>query len=96
MLVTQRFDAAARIDKVRSPVLVVHGSDDRLVPPEIGHALYRRAPEPKRFVLVQGGSHHNTNSIGIAQYRSALRELFGMVEPADPVPRRSTVRNPPP
>jgi hypothetical protein len=96
MFVTQRFDAAARIDKVRSPVLVVHGSDDRLVPPEVGHALYRRAPEPKRFVLVQGGSHHSTNSVGIAQYRSAVRELFGLVEPADPVPRRSTVRNPPP
>jgi hypothetical protein len=73
---------------------VVHGSDDRLVPPEIGHALYRRAPEPKRFVLVEGGSHHNTNWVGIEQYRSAVRELFGMAPPPiAPAPRRTTGRD---
>jgi uncharacterized protein len=27
---------------------------------------------------VEGGSHHNTNSLGQAQYRQALRELFGL------------------
>jgi fermentation-respiration switch protein FrsA (DUF1100 family) len=63
---------------VRAPVLVVHGSDDRLVPPEIGRALYESAREPKRFVLVQGGSHHSTNWVGQQQYRVAVRELFGV------------------
>jgi hypothetical protein len=33
------------------------------------------------FVLVEGGSHHNLNSIGQAQYRSALSQLFRMKEP---------------
>ena len=77
-LLTQRFEAAARIAKVRAPVLVVHGSDDRLVPPQIGRALYEAAREPKRFVLVEGGSHHNTNGVGREQYRVAVRELFGV------------------
>jgi hypothetical protein len=78
-LITQRFDAGARMREVRSPVLVVHGSADRLVPPEIGRALYERAPTPKRFVLVQGGSHHNTNWVGIDDYRAAVQDLFGIV-----------------
>jgi fermentation-respiration switch protein FrsA (DUF1100 family) len=77
-LITQRFDAGARVDKIGSPLLVVHGSQDRLIQPELGRALYERAREPKRFELVEGGSHHNTNSIGQAQYRDALVELFGM------------------
>jgi uncharacterized protein len=77
-LITQRFDAGSRVHKVRAPVLVVHGSEDRLVPPEIGRALYERAPAPKRFVLVEGGSHHNTNWVGIDHYRRALSELFGL------------------
>lgn len=77
-LITQRFDAAARIDKVRAPVLFVHGSEDRLIRPELGRALYERAKGPKRFVLIEGGSHHNTNSVGHGQYREALRELFGL------------------
>jgi alpha-beta hydrolase superfamily lysophospholipase len=77
-LITQRFDAAARIGAVRAPVLVVHGSADSLIPPELGQALYARAPEPKRFVLVEGGSHHSTHSLGQDAYRMAMRELFGM------------------
>jgi alpha-beta hydrolase superfamily lysophospholipase len=78
---TQRFDAASRIGQIGSPVLVVHGSDDDLIPPTLGRRLYERAASPKRFELVEGGSHHNTNSLGQAQYRQALRELFGLAAP---------------
>jgi hypothetical protein len=77
-LITQRFDAASRAPHLRMPVLVVHGSEDRLISPELGRALYERAPHPKRFLLVEGGSHHNTNAIGQTQYRQALGELFGI------------------
>jgi alpha-beta hydrolase superfamily lysophospholipase len=77
-LITQRFDAASRIDRIGSPLLVVHGERDSLIQPELGRALYERAREPKRFVLVEGGSHHNTNAVGQAQYRVAMRELFGI------------------
>jgi alpha-beta hydrolase superfamily lysophospholipase len=77
-LITQRFDAGSRVGKVGSPLLVVHGGSDRLILPELGRKLYDSARQPKRFVLVEGGSHHNTNSVGQPQYREALRELFGM------------------
>ncbi len=77
-LITQRFEAETRIARVRAPVLVVHGSEDQTVPPQMGRALFERAAEPKRFVLVQGGSHHNTNAVGLEQYRSAVQELFGL------------------
>ncbi|MDN3918687.1 alpha/beta hydrolase [Roseateles violae] len=77
-LITQRFEAGERIGAVKTPLLVVHGSADALIPPALGRALYERAPEPKRFVLVDGGSHHNTNALGQAQYREALAELFGL------------------
>jgi len=77
-LITQRFDSASRIAGVGSPVLVVHGSDDTLILPALGQALFERAREPKRFMLVEGGSHHNTNDVGQPQYRQALAELFGV------------------
>jgi hypothetical protein len=77
-LITQRFDAGSRVAAIGSPLLVVHGSADRLIAPELGRALYERAAEPKRFELVEGGSHHNTNSIGQAQYRVAIVALFGL------------------
>ena len=77
-LITQRFEAVQAIRRARAPVLVVHGSDDRLIPPELGRALFEQAPAPKRFVLVDGGTHHNTNGLAQAQYRAAISELFGL------------------
>lgn len=77
-LITQRFDSAERIARVRVPVLVVHGANDGLIKPDLGRALYERAPSPKRFVLVEGGTHYSTNGIGQVLYRDALRDLFGL------------------
>lgn len=77
-LITQRFEAVQRVSRVGSPLLVVHGSDDRTIAPDLGHRLYEAATGSKRFELVQGGTHHNTNSVGQAQYRAALAELFGL------------------
>ena len=77
-LITQRFDAESRVGQLGSPLLVVHGSDDRLIAPTLGRKLYERAKDPKRFVLVEGGSHHNTNAVGQAQYREAVADLFGL------------------
>ncbi len=77
-LITQRFDSLSRIDRVGVPVLVVHGNQDTLIPSVLGNELYKRAAEPKRFELVEGGAHHSTNVLGQAQYRRALRDLFGL------------------
>ncbi|MGA0569394.1 alpha/beta hydrolase [Variovorax sp. VNK109] len=76
-LITQRFESLRKIDKIGSPLLVVHGSNDSLILPSLGRKLYEAAIDPKRFVLVEGGSHHSTNSVGQDQYREALRDLFG-------------------
>ena len=76
-LITQRFDSGTKIDKVGVPVLVVHGDKDGLIDPALGQALYDKALPPKKWVLVEGGSHHSTNTVGQAQYRQAIYELFG-------------------
>jgi uncharacterized protein len=77
-LITQRFESVAKVARIGSPLLVVHGEQDRLIAPELGRKLFDAAAEPKRFVLVEGGSHHNTNSVGQGAYRQALRDLFGL------------------
>lgn len=77
-LITQRFEAVDRVSRIGSPLLVVHGSEDRTIAPVLGRRLYEAATGPKRFELVEGGTHHNTNSVGQPQYRAALAELFGL------------------
>lgn len=78
LLITQRFEAARKVGKIGSPLLVVHGGEDRLILPDLGRKLFEAAAQPKLFMLVEGGSHHNTNSVGQAQYRQALAQLFSL------------------
>ena len=75
--VSQKFDSIAKIKRVRMPVLVVHGADDRYVPPRLSEALYAAAPQPKKLLLIPNGTHNNSAWMGDADYRAALRELFG-------------------
>ena len=77
-LITQRFDAIDKVGKIGSPLLVVHGGEDRLILPNLGRKLFDAAARPKLFMLVEGGSHHNTNQVGQPQYRQALAQLFDM------------------
>ncbi len=75
-LITQRFESVRKVSEIGSPLLVVHGSEDSLIRPTLGRQLYEAAQEPKQFVLVEGGSHHNTNSVGQPAYRQAMVSLF--------------------
>ncbi len=77
-LITQRLDTAAHIDKINAPLLVVHGGLDTMVAPDLGRALYERAKQPKRFVLIDGGLHHTLTATNQVQYRNAVLELFDL------------------
>ncbi len=77
-LITQRFNSVGRVADIGSPLLVVHGTADPLIPARLGQQLFDAAREPKRLILVEGASHHNTQSKALAQYRQALHELFGL------------------
>ena len=56
-------------------MLYLHGA--RWDVPSSAHRMRRMHKSPGRFVLLEGGSHHDTNAMGQAQYRQALAEPFG-------------------
>ena len=75
-LITQRFESIRKVPKIGSPLLVVHGSQDRLIASELAKRLFDAAIVPKKFLLVEGRSHHSTMSVGLPQYREAIAQLF--------------------
>ena len=79
--ITQRFESVNKVARIGSPLLVVHGGRDSLIKSELGQRLFDAAQGRKRFVLVEGGSHHNTNAVGLDAYRQAVGELFGVKTP---------------
>lgn len=76
-LITQPFASVDKVAHVGAPLLVVHGTKDTRVPFALGQKLYKAAAQPKSFVQVEGGTHDNTNTLAQAQYKVALRQLFG-------------------
>lgn len=77
-LITQRFDSLHKVANLGAPLLVVHGDNDNLINVELGRKLYEAAQGRKRFVLVHGGSHFSTMTVGLSQYRAALADLFSL------------------
>jgi pimeloyl-ACP methyl ester carboxylesterase len=55
---TQEWDSMARAGHLAMPLLVVHGQDDRMIPPDQGRALFEAAvSDDKRFLEVPGAGH---------------------------------------
>ncbi|MDB5765132.1 MAG: bem46 protein [Herminiimonas sp.] len=77
LLLSQKFDSIDKIAQVHIPVLIVHGTDDRYVPSRFSEKLFEAAPEHKRLLLVQGGTHNNSMRVGESAYRQAFKDLFG-------------------
>ena len=46
------------IAKLKTPVLILQGTEDEVVPFSMGQRLFKKAPEPKSFFEIKGG-HHN-------------------------------------
>jgi fermentation-respiration switch protein FrsA (DUF1100 family) len=63
-LMKDQFRSDERIRHVTVPVLILHGTDDHVVPMVFGERLYALANEPKRMVRIPGGGHVNLDGFG--------------------------------
>jgi fermentation-respiration switch protein FrsA (DUF1100 family) len=66
-----RFDLLDTIGKINTPVLIGAGSEDRMIPPEMGEAIFKAAPEPKRWCTVPGAGHND-----IFAHEELWKELY--------------------
>jgi alpha-beta hydrolase superfamily lysophospholipase len=72
LVLTQRFDSAARIGQVTAPLLILHGMADNVVPHTMADELYRRAGSPDKRVVKLEGATHSGRSGSAAAYRHAV------------------------
>jgi fermentation-respiration switch protein FrsA (DUF1100 family) len=75
VLLRLKLDSAATIRRVNCPVLIFHGTEDRLVPISMGESLAAAAPGPVEFVTIPGASHNSTYDVGAAAYRDRLTQF---------------------
>ena len=77
------FDKFVNIDKigkVRSPVLVIHGKVDRVVPFWHGEQLFAAAKDPKLNFWVDGVGHNDLMDVAGDRYAETLRKFAKLVD----------------
>jgi alpha-beta hydrolase superfamily lysophospholipase len=66
-----------KIGRLRCPVFVIGGTNDRHTTPAETRALFARAPEPKRLWLIPGAAHEDLERFAGAEYR---RRVIGFLD----------------
>ena len=64
-----------RWPKLCLPALFLHGSNDYRAPVDVAKRLYDAAPDPKRWLLVEGARHIDIPTRYNAQWAAALQDL---------------------
>jgi len=78
-LLIDRYESDKRIRQVKAPVLILHGEKDRVIPAEMGRALYALANEPKKLVLYPEGHHIDLDDFGaVKEVRRWIGALRGV------------------
>ena len=81
LMVRNRFASRERIAHLGSPLLLLHATDDTVIPVSHARMLLAAAREPRRLVELTGG-HVHLNRRDQARYTQALQAFFAGVFPA--------------
>jgi len=82
LIVHQRFDSIKKVSRLQVPVLYIHGTKDKFVPPAMSRELYKRTASSKQLKLIEGGGHNNSAAVGGAEYLQAVRNFIDFVRKA--------------
>jgi uncharacterized protein len=77
------YDNLGKIGGVRAPVMVIHGSEDEIIPVDMARRVFAAAPEPKEIYIIPGSHHNDTYLVGGAEYVKRLRAFLAGIAPTD-------------
>lgn len=75
-LFSAKFDVVDKVGKINTPLLVLHGDQDEIIPYEQGQRVFAAAREPKRFYSIKGAGHNDTFIAGGNAYYEQLRSFI--------------------
>jgi fermentation-respiration switch protein FrsA (DUF1100 family) len=70
------FDNLSKIQNIRCPLLVVHGTKDEILPFSMGREIFDQASTQKSFVAIEGGGHNNLSQVDPEKYWGAIAKFI--------------------
>ena len=80
LLLFDRFPNLDRIRTLRQPLLIIHGTQDRVIPFHHGKTLYQQANPPKQFLPIAQADHNNLIDVAGDRYEQALKNFAQQIE----------------
>ena len=79
-----KFPNLNKIKQVNCPVLIIHGTDDEVIPFWHGQELFTVAEQPKRFFRIEGARHNDVLWVAGEQYAEILHEFGSLISAIAP------------
>ena len=76
LFIRARYESDTVAGTLNSPLMVIHGSNDSIVPIEMGEKIYDLADVKKSFYSVDGADHNNTYVIAGENYFKNIRDAI--------------------
>jgi fermentation-respiration switch protein FrsA (DUF1100 family) len=70
-----KFNNLRNVQAVHSPVLIIHGENDQVIPFWHGRRVFERAKQPKRFLPVPGAGHNDVLFVAGMKYFEEIRQF---------------------
>lgn len=67
-LMRDRFDSLSKIADINAPLVIVTGSNDKVIPMQYSQRLFDAAMEPKTLVVMDGAGHNDFGSLGVENH----------------------------
>jgi len=80
-LLQTRYDVVQKIRRIKTPLLVLHGDRDEIVPFAQGELVFSAAPQPKKFYKIAGAAHNDTYIVGGNRYFEELKNFIDSTAP---------------
>ncbi|MEP2025366.1 alpha/beta hydrolase, partial [Reichenbachiella sp.] len=69
------FNSLARINEISCPITILHGTEDAVVPFELGRQLYAEIEQSnKKFITIDNGKHNNLDTFEI--YQQTMEQIL--------------------
>ena len=70
------FNNIGKIGLVSCPVLVVHGTRDKIIPVSMGRDIYAKSGPKKKFVAIEGAGHNNLSTTYAGKYWPPINDFL--------------------
>lgn len=77
LLLRDRYDNLSKIGRIKTPLLIVTGEKDTIIPPAHSRAVFEAASDPRYYVTLPGAGHNDMAEYGL---ENVVLEFLGALD----------------